>query len=336
MTSALTVLGIAAVLWSCGSGTAYNRCEGAECLDGGSDGAAPMDALTPDGAPAVDAAPGLCPADTHALSGVCATCPAGSTNEAGDDPTGGDTSCDPILCADNEHVDTHACVACPVGATNAAGDDASGADTACEDYCDGANVVLREPLLAGALPTGTISGGSFGAEGWTTGATSDQLFWDLGEVVESGSVTFEARGFHHTVGGCFWGVCYYVGLFEEPSGDKEQDYTGSAFIESRYHNDSQENFHDTFKLQTGIGDGSMSEPMMPEGIGWAASEWHAFRIEWGGGQSRFYIDGALELTSPYSTSRAIAWRYLFLGTTNYKGSDWGATGVTYRMLCLQR
>ncbi len=35
----------------------------------------------------------------------------------------------------------------------------------------------------------------------------------------------------------------------------------------------------------------MSEPMMSEGIGWAASEWHTFRIEWGGGQSRFYILG---------------------------------------------
>jgi len=46
--------------------------------------------------------------------------------------------------------------------------------------------------------------------------------------VTSGSIAFEAHGLHHEVGGCVWGVCYYVGLFEEPSGDKYDDYTGST------------------------------------------------------------------------------------------------------------
>ncbi|MBW2704407.1 MAG: hypothetical protein JRF33_26615 [Deltaproteobacteria bacterium] len=155
-------------------------------------------------------------------------------------------------------------------------------------------------------------------------------------MVGSGSLSFEARGFHLNVGGCFWGVCYYVGLFEESNGDKGEHYDGSAFIESRYHNYAQENFHDTFKIQAGAGDGGMQEPMMPEGIGWSADQWHSFRIEWGSGTSRFYVDGSHRLTANYGTDRSIAWRHLFLGTTNYKGVDWAATGITYRKLCLKR
>lgn len=30
----------------------------------------------------------------------------------------------------------------------------------------------------------------------------------------------------------------------------------------------------------------------------------------------------------------VNWRYVFLGTTNYKGLDWGMTNVTYRDVCL--
>jgi hypothetical protein len=214
-----------------------------------------------------------------------------------------------------------------------AGDDDTSAGTWCDGNCDSVDVVLCEPLLGNS--GGIVQGGSFGADGWTTGSTTDQIFWDLGQGVDSGSVSFEARGFHHLVNGCVWGVCYFVGLFEEANGDKQADYTGSAFIESRYHNDEQENFHDTFKLQTGTGDGSMQEPMMQQGIGWAASEWHSYRIEWGGGQSRLYIDGNHELTANYSPATGIDWRYLFLGTTNYKGIGWAATGITYRQLCLR-
>ena len=40
-----------------------------------------------------------------------------------------------ILCAANERVSGNTCVACPAGTTNAAGDDASGADTTCDGVC---------------------------------------------------------------------------------------------------------------------------------------------------------------------------------------------------------
>jgi len=331
------VLCFAGTIWGCEP--LVIPCTGDQCStdpDGG-EMDAEVDGGTPDSQVGIDVSDtgvGLCFADYHVVASTCVGCSPGSTNEAGDDPTGGDTACNVILCGVDERVQNNACVACPVGASNAAGDDATGADTFCDDYCAGADVVLREPLLGSA--GGVSSGGSFSTEGWTTGAISDQIFWDLGEVVGTGSVIFEARGFHHNVGGCLAGVCYYVGLFEEANGDKETDYTGSPFIESRYHNDLQENFHDTFKLQTGVGDGFIQEPMMPEGIGWDASQWHTFRIEWGSGESRFYIDGVHHLTAHYATSVPIAWRYLFVGTTNYKGLGWAATGITYRHLCLRR
>ena len=38
----------------------------------------------------------------------------------------------PTACAANERVQSNACVACPAGSTNAAGDDPSGVDTSCE------------------------------------------------------------------------------------------------------------------------------------------------------------------------------------------------------------
>jgi hypothetical protein len=44
------------------------------------------------------------------------------------------------LCGADEHVSNHSCVACPVGTTNAAGDDPSGEDTLCDGpliYADG-------------------------------------------------------------------------------------------------------------------------------------------------------------------------------------------------------
>jgi len=59
-------------------------------------------------------------------------CPAGTTNAAGDDASGTDTTCDATLCAANAYVSANACVPCPAGTTNAAGDDASGTDTTCD------------------------------------------------------------------------------------------------------------------------------------------------------------------------------------------------------------
>ena len=98
-------------------------------------------------------------------------------------------------------------------------------------------------------------------DGWKTSSSSNQIEWDLGKTVRSGRISFEVTGIHADVGGCLMGVCYYVGIFEESNGDKNGDYTGSAFIESRFHTNDQENFHDVFKLQAGTGNGDMLEPL---------------------------------------------------------------------------
>ena len=42
-------------------------------------------------------------------------------------------TCSARLCAANEHVSSNSCVACPAGKTNDAGDDTSGSDTACDE-----------------------------------------------------------------------------------------------------------------------------------------------------------------------------------------------------------
>jgi len=57
-------------------------------------------------------------------NGHTCTCNAGFTGDG--------TSCTAILCGANEYVSSNACVACPAGETNDAGDDASGADTTCD------------------------------------------------------------------------------------------------------------------------------------------------------------------------------------------------------------
>ena len=74
----------------------------------------------------------MCLADQRVVANACVSCPAGTTNAAGDDRSGTDTACDATLCAANAYVSANACVPCPAGTTNAANDDASGTDTACD------------------------------------------------------------------------------------------------------------------------------------------------------------------------------------------------------------
>jgi hypothetical protein len=79
-----------------------------------------------------------CLEDEFVQANTCEPCPAGTTNEAGDDASGPDTTCDPILCGADERVVGNACEPCPAGTTNEAGDDASGPDTMCMDACEAA------------------------------------------------------------------------------------------------------------------------------------------------------------------------------------------------------
>ena len=79
----------------------------------------------------------LCTANQYVKSNVCTDCAAGTTNRAGDDPSGADTTCDATLCKANQYVKSNVCTDCESGTTNVAGDNASGADTECDDGGDG-------------------------------------------------------------------------------------------------------------------------------------------------------------------------------------------------------
>ena len=77
----------------------------------------------------------LCDANQKVLNNVCVACDPGTTKaDGGDDASGTDTVCDAISCGKDEFVSSNTCVDCPIGTTNAdGGDDASGSDTTCDD-----------------------------------------------------------------------------------------------------------------------------------------------------------------------------------------------------------
>ena len=85
---------------------------------------------------------------------VCAACPAGSTNEAGDSPDDGASVCDWGTCGANEYVSSHVCTPCTTGTFNDAGD-SQAADTTCDDLemCD-ANEYGKTTLLSARLSGG--------------------------------------------------------------------------------------------------------------------------------------------------------------------------------------
>ena len=63
-------------------------------------------------------------------SNVCVNCPAFSTNDAGDDPSGVNTAC---ACEANRFVQNNQCILCTEGGdTNSQGDLVPGPDTSCD------------------------------------------------------------------------------------------------------------------------------------------------------------------------------------------------------------
>lgn len=73
-----------------------------------------------------------CLANQHVSGGACVACPDGTSNVAGDDITGGPTTCDDIYCSEDEFVnEAHACQACAQDSVRAAGDNARLQATQC-------------------------------------------------------------------------------------------------------------------------------------------------------------------------------------------------------------
>jgi len=78
-----------------------------------------------------------CDVNEGVIDGKCTTCAPGTTNEAGDVPTQGDSTCASTICEVNQYVSSHVCTNCAAGKLRDARDDASGSDTSCGTCDDG-------------------------------------------------------------------------------------------------------------------------------------------------------------------------------------------------------
>ena len=127
----------------------------------------------------------------------CEACPAGSTNEAGDDQSHGSTLCDVTACAITQHVVSNVCTQCPTGGSRAAGDLPTGADTLCnaivtcavDQYYDSAGLITR-----------------------TEGPPSGDLSQVECEALQGFSVTDDFNKYGDHPGGCIE-IEYPVGTF---------------------------------------------------------------------------------------------------------------------------
>lgn len=100
----------------------------------------------------------VCAADFRVQDNECVACPAGSTNEAEDDPRGDDTYC--TTCAENYYVAADStCTACPGSSTRDAGDDIRAGITTCNcgSFTPAANVdISGSTCSSGTLDVGQM------------------------------------------------------------------------------------------------------------------------------------------------------------------------------------
>ena len=117
------------------------------------------------------------------VSKTCQACPAGYINDAMDDPSGLDTTCDFVPCSENHHMSSGVCTECPIGATRAAGDSDPTTDTFCLIAPCAANYRVDNNQCV-ACPTGmTNEAGDTNANG-DTYCTSSTLC-DINEYVSN-------------------------------------------------------------------------------------------------------------------------------------------------------
>ena len=110
----------------------------------------------------------ICDVDEYVSANACAACPAGTTNVGGDNAAGEDTTCDDTICGVDQYVSANACTACPAGTTNAdGGDNAAGADTTCDDTICGVDQYVAANTCT-ACPAGTENAAGDNASGGDT------------------------------------------------------------------------------------------------------------------------------------------------------------------------
>ena len=124
----------------------------------------------------------LCAEDYYVSNHTCVACAAGTTNAADDDASGSDTACNVTYCAEDYYVSNHVCTICPAGTTNDAGDDASGSDTACNvTYCAGNQSVSAHVCVnCTAGKTNVAGDDASGSDTFCDDDSSDSDFPDYG------------------------------------------------------------------------------------------------------------------------------------------------------------
>lgn len=129
----------------------------------------------------------LCSVDEYVAANVCTACGAGTTNAANDDASGADTTCDATLCGTDERVVNKACVACPAGTDNAdGGDDASGSNTNCDTVACAENEFVSTNVCT-PCATGSVRPAGDPASGFDT--TCAPVLCDADEYVSSNTCT---------------------------------------------------------------------------------------------------------------------------------------------------
>ena len=108
-----------------------------------------------------------CSQNKYVENGVCTPCPPGTRNESGDDPSGNNTTCEPITCNENEYVQNNVCTPCATGTIREAGDLANGADTICESTTCGENQRVQNNECIDC-PENTYSSGGHNRHGINT------------------------------------------------------------------------------------------------------------------------------------------------------------------------
>lgn len=158
----------------------------------------------------------------------------------GDDASGVDTSCDAILCAADERVVDHVCVSCPAGTTNEAGDDSSLTVSDAVGDCEAPDGSTACDIHDGHKAACTTPGVWVTASQWETGTANDvapvdgdgtACVWDVS--LDSTCDPILCAENEHVVGN----ACVSCGVtMENPAGDDASgaDTTCATCAENHY------------------------------------------------------------------------------------------------------
>ena len=136
-----------------------------------------------------------CAIDYYVVSKECKKCPPGTENKAKDNVSGEDTECTQNLCSANEYVSHNECTPCPSHNINAANDDASGSDTVCGECAEGYYVISN---VCTSCPPGMTNVAGDDESGSDT--ECDTTFCSVNEYVSSNVCTSCPPGTTNAVG----------------------------------------------------------------------------------------------------------------------------------------